>query len=181
MRRVAKLLEKVDALALAEGQEQAPVPVTTDEQLRERVRLFVGWLVVVCGGWIEIGRAVPSHSPLRRSAAHSNLRYARQEEGAIQPLAPGQWRVLHPTLTALALTLHDVYYDFPGRMNEALVALGLAARLTAAGAKTGDALVVTPPRVAASGGGGVSGAEEEIAVVFVPPEAVEEEGEGEGA
>ena len=41
MRRVAKLLEKVDALALAEGQQQAPVPVTTDEQLRERVRARV--------------------------------------------------------------------------------------------------------------------------------------------
>ena len=87
--------------------------------------------------------------------------------------------MLHPTLTALALTLHDVYYDFPGRMNEALVALGLAARLTAAGAKAGDVLVVTPPPVAVSGGV-AGGAEEEIVVVFAPPEAVEEEGEGGG-
>lgn len=112
-----------------------------------------------------------------------DLRYAQQEEGTIHPLGPGQWRVLHPTLTALALTLHDVYYDFPGRMNEALVALGLAARLAAADAKAGDVLVVTPPPVAVSGGvgDGATRAEEEIAVVFAPPESVEEEEEEAGA
>ena len=90
-------------------------------------------------------------------------------------LGPGQWRVLHPTITALALTLHDVYYDFEGRMNEALSAVGLAARLAAAGARAGDVLVVTPP--AASGG---VGAGEEIAVAFVLP-LKEDVVEGEGA
>ncbi len=132
MRRVAKLLEKVDALALADGQpaQGAPPPITTEAQRRER------------------------------------------EEGTIERMGPGQWRVLHPTITALALTLHDVYYDFTGRVNEALAAVGLAGRLVAAGARAGDVLVVTPP-------GGEEG-QVVVQVEFVPLVVEELEGVEEG-
>ena len=69
-------------------------------------------------------------------------------------------------MTALALTLHDVYYDFPGRMNEAIDAVGLAAQLLDAGAKAGDLLYLTPADTPMEGGGG------DISVEFAPHEVV---------